>query len=285
MSNAYVSLDTLKSSGVLNITGAGNDTRLRHLIEAVSRIVDRYCNRHFYALNAARKFDGDGGAALLVPDLISVDAAGLKSDDDRNRSFETTWGATDYLLLPSNADPATAGNPESRPYTSIEVDVDAGTKREFPAGRQTVRVTGQWGWWRHLRRAAETANAIADASTATVTVSSRTDVEAGHTLLIDSEQLYVRSYTGNTLTVGRGVNGTTAASHAAGSAIDIYDYPGPVVEATIMQAGRLWRRKDSAFSAATGFPETGQAHVLGHLDPDVALLLGQYRRLPLGVGA
>ena len=246
-------------------------------------IVDRYCNRHFYALNATRKFDGEETTTLLVPDLISVDSSGLKTDDDKDRTFESTWAATDYLLLPSNADPATAGNPESRPYTRVEVDVDAGTKSDFPAGRQTVQIAGQWGWWRHLKRATETANAIADASTTSVTVSTRTDVEAGHTILVDSEQIYVKSYSGNTLTVVRGVNGTTAASHGAGAAIDIYEYPGPIVEATIIQTARLWRRKDSAFASATGFPETGQARVFNRLDPDVILLLGQYAKLAVGV--
>ena len=282
--NAYATVDTLKSSGVLNITGSGDDARLRGLVENVSRLIDRYCNRHFYVLQATRKFDGLGGLRLLVPDLVSVDASGLTTDDDKDRTFETTWAATDYLLAPSNADPATAGNPESRPYTAIEVGVDAGTKSEFPAGREMVQLAGQWGWWRHLNRASETANAIADATTTSVTVSSRTDVEAGHTLLIDSEQLYVRSYSGNTLTVERGVNGATAASNSGGAAIDIYDYPGPVVEAAIMQTGRLWRRKDSAFSTNSGFQETGQTIVAARMDPDVMLLLGLHRKPAVGVG-
>ena len=273
MTNAYVSLDTLKSSGVLNITGTVDDTRLRGLIENLSRVVDRYCNRQFFVLKATRKFDGDGTASLLIPDLISIDTNGLKTDDDKDRTFETTWATTDYLLLPSNADPATAGNPQSRPYTRIEVDVDAGAKADFPVGRQTVQVAGQWGWWRHHKRATETANAVADATTTSVTVSSRTDVEAGHTILVDSEQMYVQSYSSNTLTVVRGVDGTTAASHSGGVAIDIYEYPGPVVEATIVQASRLWKRKDSAFSESPG-----------QLDSDVALMLGPYRKLPLGVG-
>ena len=58
--NAYVSVDTLKSSGVLNITGSGDDSRLRGLVENISRVVDRCCNRHFYVLQATRRFDGDG---------------------------------------------------------------------------------------------------------------------------------------------------------------------------------------------------------------------------------
>ena len=283
MSNAYVSLDALKSAGVLNITGSGNDGRLRTLAENASRVVDRYCNRHFYVLVATRKFDGLGATSLLVPDLVSVDANGLKTDDDRDRTFETTWAAGDYLLRPSNADPASPMNPQSRPYVELAVDVDAGTKSDFPAGMQTVQIAGQWGWWRHLKRANETANAIADATTESVTVSSRTDVEAGHTLLIDSEQVYVKSYAANTLTVVRGVNGTTAASHSSGVAIDIYEYAGPVVEAAIIQTSRLWRRKDGAFGGTGGLPGGGGAAVSAGIDPDVALLLGQYRKLPLGV--
>ncbi len=283
MTNAYVSVDTLKSSGVLNITGTADDTRMRTLAEALSRMVDGYCNRHFYVLNAARKFDGHGTLDLRLPGLISIEASGLKTDDDKDRTFETTWATTDYLLLPSNADPATASNPESRPYTAIEVDIDAGTKGEFPEGRQTVQIAGQWGWWRHLKRAAETANTIADGTTTSVTVSSRADVEAAHTLAIDSEQLYVQSYSGNTLTVARGVNGTTAASHANASVIDIYRYPQPVVEAVVIQTARLWKRKDSAFASTIGFPETGLARVGNRLDPDVAALLGPYRKPAVGV--
>ena len=211
MTNAYVSLHTVKSSGVLNISGSGDDSRLRGLAESVSRMIDRYCNRHFYVLQSTRTFDSNATLTLLVPDLISVDSSGLKTDDDKDRTFESTWATADYLLLPSNADPATASNPESRPYSRVEVDIDARTKSEFPVGRQTVQIAGQWGWWRHLKRASETANAIADATTTSVTVSSRTDVEAGHTILIDSEQMSVQSYSTNTLTVVRGANGTTAA--------------------------------------------------------------------------
>ena len=95
MTNAYVSLDTLKSAGVLNITGTGDDSRLRSLAESVSRMIDRYCNRHFFALSASKKFDGDGSIRLPVPDLISVDSNGLETDDNKERTFDTTGAATE----------------------------------------------------------------------------------------------------------------------------------------------------------------------------------------------
>ena len=102
-------------------------------------------------------------------------------------------------------------------------------------------------------------------------MSDRADVEAGHTLLVDSEQLFVRRYSGSTLTVDRGVNGTVAAAHAAGSAIDVYEYPGPVAEATIILAARL---------------RGGAGHGSGGLfDTDLVALLSPYRRPALGAGA
>lgn len=134
MTNSYVSLDTLKSSGVLNITGSGDDTRLRTLIEAVSRVVDGHCNRHFYVFKGTKLFDGGGALNLHLPDLVSVDTGGLKTDDNRDRTFETTWAMSDYRLMPSNAAPSDGANPASRPYTRLSVDVESGSKSEFPRG-------------------------------------------------------------------------------------------------------------------------------------------------------
>ena len=266
MANAYVSLGVFKGSGVLNIAGSDEDGRLLALLDGASRVVDRHCNRHFHVLAATRKFDGAGGRTLPVPDLVAVDPGGLRTDEDGDGAHERTWASSDYLLLPSNADPASASNPQSRPYNRVEARGGA----YWPTGRQRVSISGEWGWWRHTRRAKETANAI-DANSTRLVVSHRADVEAGHTLLVDSEQLFVRGYAGNTLTVDRGANGTRAAAHDAGSAIEVYEYPGPVSEATIILAARLRR------SAGLG---SG-----GLFDADLAALLGPYRRPALGAGA
>lgn len=238
--NAYATLDTLKSDSALDIDGTGDDTRLRILLETASREVDRLCGRHFYTLAATRKYDGDGGLKLLIDDLIAIDTSGLKTDDNKDRTFETTWATTDYLLRPSNADPTTRMNPGSKPYTSVEVDVDGGTEDVWTDGFETVQIAGQWGWWRHLKRASETAT-VSNATTTTLTASAATDVEVGHTLLLEDEQVYVTAISGTTYTIVRGVNGTTGAAHSAGTAIDIYEYPEPIAQVCILMASRLWR--------------------------------------------
>lgn len=272
--NSYVSVDLLKSSSVLNVTGSSDDTRLRLLAESQSRLIDRLTNRHFYALLATRTFDGLGTTSLFIPDLASITS--LKTDDDITRTFETTWASTDYLLRPNNADPATRENGNSRPYTEVMVDSN-GTKNAFTAGEQTVQVVGDWGFWKHTYNASETADAISSTTATTFSVSSRTNVEAGHTILIDSEQLYVQSYSGNTLTVTRGANGTTASTHSGGATIAIYEYPEPIREAVIIQSARMWKRKDSSYANAVGL-EGGLMEIFRGADQDVKQAIRPYRK-------
>ena len=281
MTNAYADLSTLKSSGVLNITGTGYDTRLLDLLEACSRLIDRYCNRHFYVLVATRKFDGDGATSLIVPDLISVTS--LKTDDNKDRTFETTWAATDYLLYPTNAEPTKAWG---RPYIRALVDTEAGNEDVFTAGMQTVQIDGKWGYREVTDDSGADINEGAQysATDTTLTVTDGTKFAVGQTLLIDSEQLYISAISTNDLTVIRGVNGTTAASHADSTDISIFRYPGSVVEACLMQCSRLWKRKDSGFASTTGLPQTGTFGVFRGMDPDVKQLLNPYRKLSVGTG-
>lgn len=275
--NTYLALQELKQPGALDISTSSADPRMMTLIEDISRLVDDLCGRHFYTLETTRKYDGGGGPELLIDDLISVDASGFKTDETQDRTFETTWATTDYLLTPNNADPATSGNPRSRPYWKVIVD-PSGSKGVFTRGLQTVQIAGQWGWWRHLKRATETADVIADATTTDVALTpARTDILPGHTILIESEQMWVQSARGDTLTVVRGVNGTTAVSHSGTDVIDIYEYPPAIREATLIQASRIWRRRESAFANVVGFPD-GSTQIFSGLDKDVQNNLFPFQR-------
>ena len=279
MTNAYADLTTLKSAGFLNITGTGHDSRLIALLEAVARVIDRHCNRHFYVLVDTRKFDGNGGTELAVTDLISVTT--LKTDDDKDRTFETTWAATDYLLYPLNAQPA---KPWGRPYTRVLVDTEAGNEDVFTAGMQTVEIDGKWGYREVTEDSRADINAAGGLSSTatTVTVTDGAKFAVGQTVLIDSEQLYVTAISTNVLTINRAVNGTTAASHSNGADIHIYRYPGPVVEACLIQAARLWKRKDSGFTFGVGLPSTGTVGISRGLDQDLKHLLSPLRKAPVG---
>ena len=265
--NAYTTVETLKSAAVLDIRGAESDGRLRALAEAASRQVDWWCNRHFYEMSAARVFDSDGSPILRTPDLISVDANGLRTDEDGDREFETTWAAADFLLHPASADP-TGGHDYSRPYTALLAD---GAKR-FPRGRRSVEIRGRWGYVRRLRKAAETTAARISADDSEIRLSERADVEIGHTILIGAERLYAVGADGDTLRVVRAVNGSEAASHAEGAEIRVCEYPSPVSEAAIIETARLWRRGARAEPAPSG-----------EMDADARRLLAGYRKMVTGM--
>ena len=269
MTNAYVSLDILKDASALNISGTDYDGRLLALAEAASRVIDRRCNRHFFARRAALHFYGNDATRLLVPDLISVDVDGIRAETAAG-AFSAAWDSADYRLLPLNADPASAGNPASQPYTQLE----ALNGRRFPAGSARTQVSGVWGWQRRLRRAAEQVSAETAASADTIalsgTASGLAKISAGNTLLIGDEQVYVRKRADDTLTVARAINGSTAAAHSANSAIDIYEYPPPIVEAACLLAMRLWQ-------GAISDPACAQ------LDADLEMLIGPYHKPALGV--
>ena len=277
MTNAYSSFATLKSAGVLNISGASYDTHLLDLLETVSRFIDRYCNRHFFVLLEARKFDGDGRDKLNVPDLISVTT--LKTDDNKDRTFETTWATTDYLLYPTTASPTKVWG---RPYTRVLVDIEAGKKSKFPAGMQTVEINGTWGYREITEDSGTDMNKAGGytASDTALTVDDGTKFAVGETIQIGTEQFYITGISTNILTVTRGVNGTAAATINDNDDINIYRYPATVTQASLIQASRLWKRKDRW----VGMPRTGVVEMLRELDPDVRQFLSAYRKPPVGVG-
>lgn len=276
MANSYLDLQTIKGSGGLNIGTTVYDRRLRTLAEHVSRQVDQWCNRHFYYLTGTRDFDGDGSVELLVPDLIGVGT--LLEDSNSDGTFETTWGSNDYLLYPLNAQPTAADR--GQPYRKVRVNPNNGTQDTFLAGHRNYRVVGTWGYWQVTRDSA-VSGTVADATSTSITLSgsATTNAEIGHTVVLDSEQMYVTGATGTALTVERAANGSTGTAHSAAT-VKVVEYPGPVIEAVFIQTARLWRRKDSAFSNFIVSADSSQSMAFrAGIDPDLRMLLGQYRKL------
>lgn len=287
MYNTYVTLDALKGTGALNITGTAYDTRLLFLLEHISREVDHYCNRHFYPSSGTYFFDGAGSLELIVPDLISVGT--LQEDTNEDGTFETGWagtgrGGTDWLVAPYNAEPTAAYI--QRPYTKIVVNKNsAGTQDKFLAGQRNYRISGTWGYSFVTRDGGKDLSGSHGGSATTTLLlnatGTGTGLEVGQLLFIDSELMYVRAVTTGTLIdVDRAVNGFAAGTHASGTAVNVVQYPGPVQEAAFIQAARIWKRAESAYSNLVGLDQTGQVTVFqGGLDQDVRALLQPYRRL------
>jgi hypothetical protein len=75
---------------------------------------------------------------VLVEDLLTVTT--LKTDADGDRTYESTWAATDYDLEPYNA----ARLSPARPYTRI-VTAPNGVYT-FPNIRKGIEIAGSWGF-------------------------------------------------------------------------------------------------------------------------------------------
>ena len=142
MTNAYCDLALLKSAGALNITGSAHDGRLLSLLEEASRLIDGHCNRHFYVLHAARRFEANGRSTemqqLLVPDLIAADSVRVASRRT-GPPHEPVWSTAAYRLYPLEAAP---DRPWGRPYTRMAIDAAGAPRRSAADCPALVEIAG-----------------------------------------------------------------------------------------------------------------------------------------------
>ncbi len=273
--NTYGELAEIKSR--LGIAGNSSDPALWMALHAASRDVDAFCNRRFFVEHAARCFDVASPEGFVAPDLISVSS--MMEDADRDRVYEIERTRADYILYPLNAEPESQSG---RPYNLIRAD-PAGPRPAFTTGRIAVRLEGLWGYRAHVEdlRSPTDFNGVITVTSDIIPVTDRGPVAAGQTLRIESEQVFVRAVDGQNMTVVRGVNGTAAVAHEDGTAVHAYRYPPEVVEATLVLASQLWKRRDVPYG--TSGPSASRP--AGGRDPGVEAMLSSLRRLPVGGAA
>jgi len=138
VTNGYATLAALKAR--LSLTDSDDDSLAESVINAVSRLIDRYCKRRFYTTSAdeTRHYTAtDPGVFFSPDDILSVTT--LKTDDDGDGTHETTWTANmDYLLWPYNA------TLDGAPYTQIKVSPTA--TKAFPLKDRGVQIAGMFGY-------------------------------------------------------------------------------------------------------------------------------------------
>ncbi len=131
--NGYAGIDQLKASLDIQLGDTNDDDLLERAIEAASRSIDELCGRHFYSATETRYYEADGWDVIDVDDLVSVTS--VKTDEDQDRVYETTWAVTDFELDPS----------DGPPYTRIYATPTG--SYAFPVWqRRAVQVVGTFGW-------------------------------------------------------------------------------------------------------------------------------------------
>lgn len=233
---------------------------LRTMLEAATARIDEYVGRSFGPRIETHEFDigtgkvrqsrefpaakeivrpdywpGGGGRLVELDDWI-ISATTVTSYEDTARSANTvlTEGiANDFLLWPYNRSPKWL------------FKMNENSTNQLNPGLRTLVILGVWGWWQETDATGATLGEELDTSEVAIDLSDGLDVSPGATLLIDSEQMYVTSVSGDTVTVERGVNGSTAATHSTGATVYQYAYPPDVVQVCLDIVKNRWRERDA----------------------------------------
>lgn len=138
ITNGYASLNEVKSA--LRITDAVDDSILEMAIESASRLIDGYANRQFYSIGTAiRYFVAEDDFVVQVDDLANGTVT-VKSANNADGVYDTTWGTDDYQLEPLNG----FLDGQTWPYTQIRAIGDY--LWPISGGEALIQITGNWGW-------------------------------------------------------------------------------------------------------------------------------------------
>lgn len=288
--NVYGTLDEIKAT--LDVTGTTYDELLLAALVRASRLVDLAAGRRFFPLLATRYYDCTGGVEHWLPESW-LELTTLSISDDNGDTY-TALAAADWW----GSDGETWDRPPYQ-FLAMNPNGDYGT---WYAGLRALKIAGVLGWHRDYGNAWEASgDTVQDAagltaSATTITVSDADGANArgatprfsvGNLLKIESEYCDVTGVTAgttNTLTVVRGVNGSTAATHAKGTVIYCYRSDEAASHATLIQAARLFKRGQQAFADLGASPDLGGLMYQKGIDPEAQAILWQagLRRLSVG---
>ena len=267
--HTYATADDLRDylAGTSYSSGWTSDAvAIRRILESASRRIDDYCGGgSFGPLTETRYYDIGFGNLRNSPQYLAVTNADALANATEAVSVipldnwltspttVTAYGATDratsetltegynndFFLMPYN----------SSPKTVLKLNED--TAKGLESGQQTLSILGSWGYTAETV-SVTTTDAVGSTTTTSVSVTSASNLGSAQTILIDSEQLYITSISGNTLTVERGVNGTTSATHSGGATVYRYDYPVLIVQECLDLSKVVFRDRDLGTVASIG---------------------------------
>jgi len=180
-------------------------------------------------------------SVLLDDWLITPTTVTSYKATDRDSSEVLTEGyANDFWLLPYNTSP------------KIEIQLNEDTAKSFYAGQQTLSILGEWGYSKITQISTTTDGAISSTTATAFDVTSASGLAVSQAILVGTEQMYITGISSATLTVIRGVNGTTATTHADDANVNIFSYPSLVIQATLDLAKLYYRDRDMGITQTIG---------------------------------
>jgi len=286
--NEYCSYEDLDEYQTLEVDEGGTtgDVRLlRGFCTTASRMWDGSTRRRFYPRSETRYYDHPDNATRLKvdDDLLEVVTLTTQNGEEEvsNDDYYLMCG-TSYNLMP---------------YDRLVMKTDGDMPVLLYSDRlqKANALTGIWGYHEDWADAWQSSNdaVVNDPLTAAATTLTVAGVEGKDIygmaprftvqmlLRVEDEYLYVtgKSAAASTLAVRRGVNGTTAAAHAAASVIYIYQPMEDVVHAVKRLAAWLYAQRSTPFSEQMSSVEIGGTIIIPKSAPaDVQAMAAMYRR-------
>lgn len=258
MSHTYATLDdaneAIRTGGATAFASESATVKAYKLsiLEAVSRRIDNVCHRSRFGSGFGPRvgvnyYDGDGTTTLLLTD-DAQSIATLSIASTTGGTPATATLNTDYYLV--NPDGYTGP-----PWRKVVLH-GRGTVISFGNALRNVSTPAStvWGYSNVTVPSTTTLASGFSASTTAVTFTTSATplIVPGMTLLVGTEQMYLRALSGTTATVIRGVNGTTAATQADGSAIAYYTYDARVHDVCLDLFLRRWKAKQAGADGTDG---------------------------------
>lgn len=261
--------DALVSGGSAILTGTANNARKLEILDEVSRLIDARAHRGtgFGPWVGTLAFDGDGSDVLWMrADLDELDSISIASS--ATATPDTPVVDDDFYL-------AGLGSYEP-PYRRIVLH-GQGTPTRFGCGKRLTEIAGTWTYPYRTRTLTPTLAEDLDSSETEVDVSGLTGLSAGMTILVGDEQMYVTATTDSTtdsVTVERGVNGTTAEAHLTGASITRYLYHPSVHTLALRLAEKRWKARDAGGDGTDGGNDVGTVSLREGEDTIIRRMLG-----------
>ncbi len=254
MPNCYARLADVKAEYQGSGAGSTLDSVLLRMSERASRLIDERTQRHFYHLAAQtilaphrpRPAHVDGTQLWLPSDLASITS--VKLDQDGDGVFEKTLTVeTDYW--PYYEDGGYTARAD-RPVIRLDVNPRSTQLSTWPSSVRGVQIIGADGYSDEVELLTTAAEAVDNAETG---IDLAAAASPGDTLVIDDEQMDVLSALATapfTVTVTRGVNGSTKATHDNGASVYRRRFPREIEMAASMQAVRFAREVQTGYGGS-----------------------------------
>lgn len=277
----YVTLGALRQFLSLEDDETSDDAALVVFLLQSRRMIDAATKREFVPSRRTLYFNHPSNNVICLPPHDLLEVCNLY---DYNGASSIA-SSSHYLM--------SGDDHNLSPYSFIELASTCSFSYTSDP-RKSVQVDGYWGYHEDYSNSAwELIGASLSGSVSsavTIFQGGASDlpdewgipsrINLGHLLRIDDELVYVKGSGGasDTFVVKRGVNGTTATSHASGVSIERYQVEPDVSQASLWLAAYLYHESKSPYTGKVIFPQFGNIQMPPELPEKVRETIDRVKR-------